>query len=81
MNLAPSVAKMIREYIAIHGDPFAPYETMTDFGRQETEHKCNGCGAIGLAKWPGWTLKIEHEPDCAWVAWTSALTNGGRDHG
>ena len=73
MNLPPNVVKMICHAVNIHGDPFEPWESMTDYGRQEKEWKCHGCQAIGLSKWPEWKLEMAHEPDCAWVAWRDAL--------
>jgi hypothetical protein len=72
-ELPESVWKMIRDYIEIHGDPFAPYEAGTNLVCQETEHRCNGCGAVGMSKWPDWKVQLEHKPNCRWVAWNAAV--------
>lgn len=79
MDLPPNVVEMIRHHVRFHGDPFEPYEAMTDYGKQEVEWKCYGCKAVGLSKWPAWKLEMTHEPGCAWVAWCDALGQASSD--
>jgi len=67
--LPAEVEKMICEYVEIHGDPFAPWESSTNLSTQEKAWKCNGCAAGGVSKWPDWKLELKHEPGCAWLAW------------
>lgn len=64
---------MVRLHREIHGDPYRPWESMTDYKRQATEVKCFGCDAVGESRWPEWEQKIEHKPGCAWLAWKELL--------
>jgi len=73
VELPDSAAKMISEYVEVHGDPFDPWVSMTDYSTQEREWKCHGCHAIGSSKWPEWKLEIEHDPACGWLAFRRAF--------
>lgn len=72
MELPDSAAKMVRDYIEVHGDPFAPYYS-TNLSTQTATWTCNGCRAVGHSKWPGWKLEMTHEAGCAWVVFRGAM--------
>ena len=65
----PPWLSMVREYVEIHGDPFAPHRGLTNYIEQTGEIHCCGCKAIGETSWPEWKVKIGHEPGCGWLAW------------
>ena len=72
MDLPDKSAAMVRDYIEVHGDPFEPWESVG--GATEKEIRCHGCKAIGASKWPEWKIQIDHEPDCAWLAFRAAIS-------
>ena len=73
MSDLDAALEMIKEADSIIGDPYAPYTVGSDHTKQETEIRCFGCFAVGYSKWPDWTIIIEHQKTCRWLAFRRLL--------